>query len=398
MIRRNVFKALGGVTIGTAVAACRAPALRAPVPTPVLTTPAAIPTATPSVGEPANPNGLRVLADQRKFRLGSAFSNTLFKSDKREQFLEIYRRDFNLATLHSGFYWTAWEAERGKISQYQVDEMKRQAEALQEAGITDLRGHPLIFPTFEPDWLISGLKNGTIKKAQAIDILTQHIRDVMTPFKGIIREWVVVNEPFRFYDADRGDYFKLVIGEDYVDMAFKAARETDPQAKLMLNDYDTHAKSGRGNRYESDKDPIKYNKVLIDRLKAQGLVDSIGTQMHISAAKPPKVTDMIETWRSYGVPVHITELDINLKDSSAITNRKRFEQQAQVYGTVMEAALQSDVCASLCLWEFGDKYSWLEDPYFSFASPDADATPWDDVLKPKPAYVAMQQALQKMPS
>ncbi len=94
----------------------------------------------------------------------------------------------------------------------------------------------------------------------------------------------------------------------------------------MLNDYDTHAKSGRG-RYDSDKDPIKTNKVLIDRLKAQGLVDSIGTQMHISAANPPKTDDLIETFRGYGLPVHITELDVNLKDNSAITNRKRFERK-----------------------------------------------------------------------
>ncbi len=64
-----------------------------------------------------------------------------------------------------------------------------------------------------------------------------------------------------------------------------------------------------------------------------------------------------------------------------------------MYGDVLKAALQSGVCESLCLWEFGDKYSWLEDPYFSFASPDADATPWDDDLKPKPAYDALQQAL-----
>ncbi len=65
-------------------------------------------------------------------------------------------------------------------------------------------GIRLIFPTLEPAWLIDGLKGGKIKKAQAIDILTQHIRDMMTPFIGIINEWVVVNEPFRFYGADRG--------------------------------------------------------------------------------------------------------------------------------------------------------------------------------------------------
>jgi hypothetical protein len=66
--------------------------------------------------------------------------------------------------------------------------------------------------------------------------------------------------------------------------------------------------------------------------------------------------------------------------------------QAEGYGSVVKAALASGVCASICLWEFGDKDSWLEDPNFSYASPDADCTPWDDDLKPKPAHQAIRDA------
>jgi len=315
----------------------------------------------------------------------------VFDSPNRPQLLDVFARDFNLATLHSGFYWNAWEPEPGKINQTALTDMQVQAATLQSIGITDLRGHPLVFPTVEPAWLMDGLKGGQIKKAQAIDVLPQHIHTVMTPFKGVIGEWAVVNEPYRFYGPDRGDYWKLVIGEEYVELAFRAAREADPAAKLLLNDYDNHAISGR-NRYSSDQDPIHRSKLLIERLKTKGLVDGLGLQMHLQADKPPKKDDLIETMRGYGVPVHITELDVNLKNVIG-SDDARFALQAQIFADVLDAALASGVCQSVCLWEFGDKYSWLEDPWFDFASPLAGGTPYNDALKPKPAYDAMKQVL-----
>ncbi len=108
MNRRRFLKAASTVTVGLASTACQAAGLRIPTPPP-MARPAASPIPQKPVA-PVLPDGLRALADARNLRFGSAFSGTLFNSDKRQQVLDIYRRDFNLATLHSGFYWSAWEA------------------------------------------------------------------------------------------------------------------------------------------------------------------------------------------------------------------------------------------------------------------------------------------------
>lgn len=305
--RRQMLRAGAGLTIAGVVTACQAP----PVSRRTLPQQPVQPTTT-SVTPPLA--GLRELANKAKLRWGSAVSGRQFSSASRAAQMDIYARDFNLATLHSNFYWSDWEQEQGKPNPDSLSELQRQAAALKSVGVTDLRGHPLMFPTLEPAWLIDGLKQGRIKKAQAIELMKQHIRDLMTPFKGIIREWVVANEPFRFYGADSGDYWKLVIGAEYVEIAFQTAREVDPQAKLLLNDYDNHARNGRGTSYARDNDPIERNKMLVDQLKAKGLIDGLGLQMHISVDKPPQPKDMIETMQGYGLPVHITELDVNLKE------------------------------------------------------------------------------------
>jgi GH35 family endo-1,4-beta-xylanase len=91
--------------------------------------------------------------------------------------------------------------------------------------------------------------------------------------------------------------------------------------------------------------------------------------------------------KSYGVPVVITELDV---DISGITNQDRLLIQAQIYHTIFEAALDSGVCRAIFMFQVGDKYSWLET---DLKRSNADPTPYDDALNPKMAYYAIVQVL-----
>jgi endo-1,4-beta-xylanase len=377
--------ALSGAAAIAAGAAC-APAAPQNTPVPQASaTPQAPATAAPPTATSA-PLGLGALAKAKGIRFGSAVSFRQFESPVRDKMLSVYARDMAFATLHSGFYWSPWEPERGKISTTALDQLKQQAEALTKIGITDLRGHPVVYFAYGPDWLNNGLKSGAIGRSEASDILVRHVGEVMGAFKGVIREWVVVNEPYRENGPDQPDLFQRVIGDDYVDMAFKAAREADPGAKLLLNDYENHSLD----RYKSR---VEVNKTILDRLKAAGLVDGMGLQMHLDMNKMTSNQDMIDTFKYYGMPIHVTELDINIaafnrKDGDA----KRFDLQGKAYKSIVNVAIRSGVCKSICLWEFGDKDSWLEDPFFSFSSPNSDCTPWDDALEPKPAYFQMRTA------
>ena len=116
--------------------------------------------------------------------------------------------------------------------------------------------------------------------------------------------------------------------------------------------------------------------------------------MHLDAAKPPKKADVVTTMRSYGIPIYITSVDVNLKDVSG-TPEQRYQVQANVFRDMLEAALESGVCSNFGIWGIGDKYSWIEwDKTYPLNSPIGDPTPFDDDYSPKPAYFAMLDVLK----
>jgi endo-1,4-beta-xylanase len=192
----------------------------------------------------------------------------------------------------------------------------------------------------------------------------------------------VVNEAY-----DNGDFFKDKIGEEYVDIAFQAARKAAPSAVLIYNDYANHVFPPRwdGTRY-------KLTKKTVDRLKSKGLIDGVGLQMHLDGSSPPSKQELIATMRSCGVPVYITEFDVNMRNVSG-TAEERNRIQTEIYRDVTEAAIESGVCRGIIDFQLGDKFSFFENVTTSGGySENADPTPFDDDLNPKPAFFAQRKA------
>lgn len=127
---------------------------------------------------------------------------------------------------------------------------------------------------------------------------------------------------------------------------------------------------------------------IVTRLKSKGLIDGVGLEMHLDGTKQFTKQDVIATMKSYGVPVYVTEIDVDLAHVPG-TREERYAHQAQVYGNMLAACLESGVCKSFAVWGIGDKYSWLERN-----SSNADATLFDDELNPKPAYLALLDILR----
>ena len=106
----------------------------------------------------------------------------------------------------------------------------------QDNGIA-VRGHTLIWHKQVPDWFF--LENGEeVSKEKLRERMKTHITEVMQHYKGQIYAWDVVNEPI---DGDmpdgllRNSWFNI-LGEEYIELAFRYAREADPDAKLFLNE------------------------------------------------------------------------------------------------------------------------------------------------------------------
>lgn len=205
-----------------------------------------------------------------------------------------------------------------------------------------VRFHALVFPQSVPDWLV----NASYTREEMVGILRDAITQVMKHYKGKINQWVVVNEPYIDpYRTD--DVFYQTIGPDYIEIAFEAARQADPSGILIYNDSDNHSSAGMTTQLTRD---------IVARLEPKGLIDGVGLQMHLSGARPPDKQDVMETMQSYGVPVYVTEFDVNMKDVPG-TQEERYAKQAEIYKGMLEACLGSGVCKSFTVWGIGDTYS-----------------------------------------
>lgn len=309
---------------------------------------------------------LRQLADRKQMYIGTYFPSQAFLSTS---WREVASNEFNLAVVYQGLAWNDVERQQGKFDFKSADQQIMFAQSKH----MKVCGHAIIFPLDLPNWLVYS----DFSNEETLHVLTNHVTEVVSKYKGQIAMWIPVEEATLVFH-NRTDFFYDRLGLDYIDIVYRTIRNIDPDALLLYNDYDNHS---------SDGITTEFTREIVQRLKTQGLIDGVGLEMHLDGSSPLDKQDLIATIQSYDIPVHITELDIDITNLEG-TTEERYEMQASMYRTIIEACLESGVCESFSVWGIGDTYSWL-----SRNSSRADPTPFDNDLNPKPAYFALHDAL-----
>jgi endo-1,4-beta-xylanase len=256
------------------------------------------------------------------------------------------------------------------------------------------RGHTLVWHSQLPSWFQS-----TANTQNANQILLQHISTVAGRYAGKMHSWDVVNEAINVPDgrADglRNTPWLQLLGPDYIEIAFRAAAEADPNTMLVYNDF--------GLDYDTTSHDQKRNAVLklLERLKTAGVpIHAFGMQAHLSASETRFSAAKIQTFfrnvADLGLKIMITELDVRdqtLPADVAI----RDSIVAKVYQDYLSAALSEPAVIAVLTWGLADRYTWLS----SFA-PRADGVPvrplpLDADLNRKPAWSAMAGAFDTAP-
>lgn len=305
---------------------------------------------------------LRELADRIGWRVGT----------EKGDFQDPVYRSVDVAQCNQitiGTYWFEIEPEPDRFN---LSIARSQLGDIAPYGFR-VRGHPVVDNGSDVAWL-SGLSETRIREA-----LVRHVSTIVGEFEGAVSEWVVVNEPY-LPPYRPVDPFHAALGYEYIDLAFATARKTDPAAVLIYNDTENHTADGL---------TTALTRETVRRLHKKGLVDMVGLQMHLDGSYPPDPADVIATMRSYGVPVAITEFDIDLSTVKGST-AERFAVQARIAASVLRAVRDSGVCKSFTLWGLGDATSWL---VAAMGKPHAAPTPFDDNLKPKPFFAALLKGL-----
>ena len=316
---------------------------------------------------------LRELADAIGWRIGNVMQGNIFGDPLWDT---VNRQQFNLSNL-AGPQWRDIQATPTASGPFGW--WDGQVATAQQNAAQIMAGHLVWVPGY-PDWLTSA----TWTPEDLEGVLRNHVTTVVKHFKGVVTTWIVVNE-FHPLSWGKDDVLQRVLGPKCVDIAFATARAADPAAVLIYNDTDNEIAAG-------PETPLTL--AIVDRLRPQGLIDGVGLQMHLDGSHPPAKADVVATMQGYGVPVYVTEFDVDIRNGSG-SQDERFAVQAAIYRDMLDAALESGVCKSFALFGIGDKYSWLEDdPTHANDSPLSNPTPFNDNLQPKPAYFAVLDQLK----
>jgi len=312
---------------------------------------------------------LRDLAAQHQFFIGTAVDTRMLNSDETI-YREVLQREFNVLVAENAMKFGPLSPSEGQYDWSAADALVDFA----EANNMRLRGHTLVWHQQLPSWLAS--RTWTAPEVQ--DLLEQHIKTVLGRYRGRIWAWDVVNEAIADAGGYRTDSFwHRHLGPEYIPMAFRWAREADPDAILYYNDYSAED--------ISPKSDAIYD--LVRELKQADVpVDGVGWQMHVSEGWRATAghRENAARLRALGLELSMTEVDVRLKLPAT---QAGLEDQAASYREMMELAL--DTCAALLVWGFTDKYSWIP----GFRPGYGAALPFDAEYQPKPAYEAIKRAL-----
>jgi endo-1,4-beta-xylanase len=263
------------------------------------------------------------------------------------------------------------------------------------------RGHALVWYSANPPWLEVALRAAPMKERVAL--LNGYIEIAMRRYAGRISEWDVVNEAIE-PNQGRSDGMRdksmwlQTMGEQYIDIAFRTARQADPKARLFLTDF--------GLEHDSRRCEQRRNAMLrlLDRLMSRQVpIDALGIQGHL---KPYRegfnqrvFADFLERVRGFGLRIAITEFDIADRGGPPDI-AKRDGEVAAVGRAFMDVALASPAVDSVLTWGLSDRYSWLS-TFPDYRWPDGQPSrglPLDADLRRKPLWTAIAGAFESAPA
>jgi len=263
---------------------------------------------------------------------------------------------YNFGTLP--FYWRGFEAALGSPD---TEQILAAAERFQSLGVR-LKGHPLLWHTQAPKWLMGRSLDDTERL-----IRSRITRDV-SDFRGVIDTWDAINEAviMPVFEAEANAVTPMCWAKGRiatVRLAFEVARSANPNATLLINDFDLSS------AYEC----------LIEGVLAAGIqIDAIGlqTHMHQGYRGDDELAATTARFARFGLPLHMTEVSlvsghlmprhiVDLNDYRVDgwpTTPDGEARQADEIVRCYRTLLSQPAVEAITYWGLTDRGSWLGAP------------------------------------
>ena len=335
-------------------------------------------------GTPAVHRAVQVDQVSHQFLFGcGAFDAVALMKVPNEQWREAIRQRmekwlalFNYGTLP--FYWDRYEPEEGRPD---FETMMAASRWLRERGV-QVKGHPLCWHTVCAPWLMK-YSNEEILRRQL-----DRIRRDVTAYKGVVDIWDVINEVVIMPVFDKYDNAITRICKEkgrirLVKEVFAAAKESNPDAMLLINDFNTS---------------VSYEILLEGLLEAGVPIDAIGIQSHQHQGYwgLDKLNDVLSRFSRFGLPIHFTEntlvsgdvmpahiVDLNdWQVDSWPTTPEGEERQVREMAEMYTVLFSHPMVEAITTWDFVDG-GWLKAPS-GFVRQDGSE---------KPSWFALQKLI-----
>ena len=327
------------------------------------------------------------------FRIGVAVSNQTLDQQIPEH-LGLIAREFNSVTAENAMKW-------GVIRPNGVDWQWERADRLvefAEANDMHVLGHTLVWHSQIPQSVFADAAGNPLTRDALLGRMAEHIETLVGRSRGRVHTWDVVNEVVDEGNGWRRSPWLNIIGEDYVEQAFRMARAADPAARLLYNDYNEH-------------NPAKVSfvvDVIRDYLERDVPIHGVGLQAHVGLDYPDleQWEECIATYAAMGLEVHVTELEVDVlpnpnQPSAEISTRAESsagsnpwpeglpdeiqERLADRYEQLFRILLRyRDSVERVTFWGLHDGISWKNN--FPVRGRTNYPLLFDRALQPKPAY------------
>ncbi|WP_147918105.1 endo-1,4-beta-xylanase [Ruania zhangjianzhongii] len=254
-------------------------------------------TLTAPTGEPLADQDVRVEQTRHGFEFGNIGFDLVAHATGEEQQDRLaadWLRLFNTATLP--FYWGTFEPERGRPD---TARLRAAARWFGERRVR-VKGHPLVWHTVKAPWL------DLLPTAEVEQVVRARVRREAGDFAGLVDTWDAINETVlmpEFGNEPDGvpnaiSRLAREIGRvGIVRLAFESAREANPAARLLINDFDLTP---------------RYEELITELLEAGVPLEAIGlqTHMHQGFRGEEELTEVADRFAQFGLPLHFTETSL----------------------------------------------------------------------------------------
>ena len=340
---------------------------------------------------------------------GGLEGNSLFRQDQEE--LALLIGEFNCLTAENSMKMQYVQPREGVFNFKPSDALLHIANKAE----MEVVGHALVWHHQVPQWIFKDKQGNTVSREVLIQRMKDHIYKVVTRYKGKIKYWDVVNEAvdLKYEDGKQVAFLRespwyKIIGEDYIELAYRFAHEADPDALLLYNDY-------------SMTDLVKTQFVadMVKDLKDKGIpIHGVGMQGHWHLEWPTNsdLRKALDILSEVGVKVSISELDVRvlphpkdtemgadirlnvqrLKELDPYTDGipdEILKKQAKKYASLFKVFLEyGDLIERVSFWGVVDHHSWLRD--WPVKGRTVYPALFDRDYSPKPAYFAIRKLVE----